>query len=71
MFQKFYLAGRITGRGYAPYVAAEISGDHICNISRAFTIIVAENNAGAGNIKMQSYRANTITIDHWDMVSDI
>ncbi|MBO44830.1 MAG: hypothetical protein CMM28_13985 [Rhodospirillaceae bacterium] len=71
MFRKFDLVGRVTGCGHPTYVAAEISGDHNCDISRAFSIIVAEDNTGADNIKMQSYRANTITIDHWDMVSDI
>ena len=64
MAQNFSIAGRVIGRSHAPYVVAEMSGNHNGNIGRAFAIMEAAKDAGADAIKMQSYTADTITIDH-------
>lgn len=55
---------RIVGVGRNPYVIAEMSGNHNGDIGRAFALIDAAHEAGADAVKLQTYRADTITIDH-------
>lgn len=51
------------GANYPPYLVAEMSGNHNGNIDNAFKIIDRAKNAGANAIKIQTYTADTITID--------
>lgn len=56
--------GRQIGRGHSPYIVAEMSGNHNHDIKRAYSIIASAKAAGADAVKIQTYTADTITIDH-------
>lgn len=57
------IAGREIGLNSKPYIIAEMSANHNGKIEQAFKIIEEAKKAGADAIKIQTYRADTITLD--------
>ena len=55
--------GRGVGAGSAPLVIAEMSGNHNQSLERALEIVDAAAKAGAHAIKIQTYTAETMTLD--------
>jgi pseudaminic acid synthase len=57
------ISGRSIGPDQPPYVIAEMSANHNGNIETAFRIIDEAKKAGADAVKMQTYTAETMTLD--------
>jgi N-acetylneuraminate synthase len=60
----FEIAGRVIGPGAPPYLIAELSGNHMGELELALELLQAAKDAGADAAKIQTYTADTITIDH-------
>lgn len=59
----FFIENRQIGPNHAPYIIAEMSANHNGNIENAFQIIEMAKRCGADAVKMQTYTADTITLN--------
>jgi pseudaminic acid synthase len=57
------IADKTIGRGSRPFVIAEMSGNHNQSLERALEIVEAAARTGAHALKIQTYTADTMTID--------
>src|SRR3984893_9417746 len=56
--------GQTISAANPPYIIAEMSGNHNGDIDHAFRLIDAAASAGAHAVKLQTYTADTITLNH-------
>ena len=57
------IASRVIGQNYAPFVIAEMSGNHNQSLERALEIVEVAAKTGVHALKIQTYTPDTMTID--------
>lgn len=57
------IGDRLIGAGHAPFIIAEMSGNHNQSLERALEIVDAAAATGAHALKIQTYTADSMTLD--------
>ena len=60
---KFSINDREIGFDHPPFIIAEMSGNHNQSLERALEIVEAAAESGAGALKLQTFTADTITLN--------
>jgi len=61
--RNFTIGGRGVGPSHQPFIIAEMSGNHNQSLERALEIVEAAAKSGAHALKIQTYTADTMTLD--------
>lgn len=61
--EPIFIGERLIGSSTNPFIIAEMSGNHNQSLERALEIVDAAADAGAHAIKLQTYTADTITLN--------
>ncbi|MEH1919324.1 pseudaminic acid synthase [Nostoc sp.] len=61
--QEINIAGIQIGQNHPPFIVAEMSGNHNQSLERALEIVEAAAKAGVNALKIQTYTADTMTLD--------
>ena len=57
------IGDQIIGDDYPPMIVAEMSANHNQSLDRALDIVDAAAKAGVDALKLQTYKADTMTLD--------
>lgn len=60
---EFRIEDRAIGQGHPPFIIAEMSGNHNQSLERALEIVEVAAKTGAHALKIQTYTADTMTLD--------
>ncbi len=58
-----HIGERKIGKNYKPLIIAELSGNHNNSLERSLQLVDAAADSGADAVKLQTYTADTITLD--------
>ena len=60
---EFKIGNIAIGKGYKPFIIAEMSGNHNRSLERALKIVEAAAKTGVQMLKIQTYTPDTMTLE--------